>query len=481
MSDIYYKYRTDSKYTEAIFTTGQVFLSTAAGLNDPFECSLQDIAETWILEKVATMKQAGVAGFIMAGHRALKNQRDFFGCKPHKIKSMLNELETCSDIDTAYSMYVKLIKRLTGREPSNCERFFTNIDAQLNAVGIFSVSAKPDHPLMWAHYSKDSGVCIGFSCAPGSKMANPTHFLPVRYSDTLPQMDEAGFTTSMSFSVDENFRPYTSAFEVSFTDKTFQEAITTKPSVWQYEDEWRYVEPFSGTYEWPGELSELVFGLHCPQDRRNHYIRLAEEYVPNEVRLFEMRRRHGTNSLERVALDPPTTTPKLTTRPTSLIIKDGAMMNAKQFSDHMERMIQKRQIGPAICAISENLKTEPDSPMLLGLMGMAYGRDNNHEKALEYFTKLTKVMPDSGEAWYQLSVAHSQLSQAEDAMNALRKAYTLDPNDPSIALNLGVLLLSKHENSDEGLKFLECAERLGHRRARALINRVQKHLKKGRS
>lgn len=480
MPDIYYKYRADSEYTEAIFTTGEVFLSTAAGLNDPFECSLQDIAETWIQEQVATMKQAGVAGFIMAAHRALKDQGNFFGCAPHEIESMLNEFETCNDIDAAYVMYVQFMKRLTGRAPSNCERFFTNIDAQLNAVGIFSMSAKPDHPLMWAHYAKDSGVCIGFSRVTGSKMADPTHFLPVRYSDALPKMDEAGLTTSMSFSVDENFRPYTSAFEVSFTDKTFQEAITTKPTVWQYEDEWRYVEPFAGTYEWPGVLSELVFGLKCPQDRRIHYIRLVEAYVPNEVRLFEIRRVHGTNSLERVALDPPTTTPKCTTRPTPLKVEDGAVMSAKQFADQMERMIQKRQIGPAIYAIGENLKTQPDSPLLLGLMGMAYGMDNNHEKALEYFTRLTKVTPDSGAAWYQLSVAYTQLSRPKEALNALRKAYAIDPNDPSIALNLGVHLLETQEIPDEGMTFLHRAERLGHRRARALITRVQKHLEKDR-
>jgi hypothetical protein len=41
-TDMYlYKYRSDSQNTESIFTTKKVWLSTAEGLNDPFECEIQ--------------------------------------------------------------------------------------------------------------------------------------------------------------------------------------------------------------------------------------------------------------------------------------------------------------------------------------------------------------------------------------------------------------------------------------------------------
>jgi hypothetical protein len=55
MGKIFYKYRSDSEYTEQIFTSGKVFLSTAEGLNDPFECSMQEIGKSWIEEKVREM------------------------------------------------------------------------------------------------------------------------------------------------------------------------------------------------------------------------------------------------------------------------------------------------------------------------------------------------------------------------------------------------------------------------------------------
>jgi hypothetical protein len=89
MNKVYYKYRSDSKYTEEIFTSGKVFLSTADGLNDPFECSLQDIGKDWIEEEVKKMKQAGVAGFLLEASRALANNEIFFDISGSQIADIL--------------------------------------------------------------------------------------------------------------------------------------------------------------------------------------------------------------------------------------------------------------------------------------------------------------------------------------------------------------------------------------------------------
>ena len=81
----------------------------------------------------------------------------------------------------------------------------------------------------------------------------------------------------------------------------------------------------------------------------------------------------------------------------------------------------------------------------------------------------------------QLSVAYTQLGRSEAAITAVRKAYAIDPNDASITLNLGVLLVEAPETSDEGKTFLRHANRLGHRRAHAFLPPVHKLLGKGRS
>lgn len=63
---ILYKYRTDSPFTEKIFTEKKVWLSNAEGLNDPFECTIQEIAHEWIERNVSIMKQAHIEGFLTA-------------------------------------------------------------------------------------------------------------------------------------------------------------------------------------------------------------------------------------------------------------------------------------------------------------------------------------------------------------------------------------------------------------------------------
>lgn len=275
------------------------------------------------------MKQAGVAGFLLQAKRSLDNGEDFFGLKGSSIEKSIDNLSKCSGIDGAYDCYVQFITERTGHSPSDCGRLFSGIDAQLNSVGIFSMSKKCDEPLMWSHYAGEhTGICIGFEIVPGSQLDHSDHFLPVIYSDALPEMDKDGFQTVMAMSLDERGMLYTSSFKMSFTDKTFQKAITTKPTCWSYEEEWRYVEAYPGLFDWPGHFSELTFGLKCTDERRAYYIQLAEEHVPNEVRLFQIRKRHGTNSLERVELEKRVTSPRRGDRASNDYVSDVQTMDA---------------------------------------------------------------------------------------------------------------------------------------------------------
>src|SRR5688572_21008867 len=211
MAAVFYKYRTDSPYTESIFTTGEVFLSTASGLNDPFECSLQQMAKSWIEKQVKEMKQAAVFGFLLSIQRSIASGGNFFGLSAAELAGLAKDSLHLKDIDATYAFYAAFIQERTGHPPSDCERFFSKIDAQLQGVGIFSVSANPDNPLMWAHYAKDhTGICIGFRQETGTKLADQEHFLAVEYSDSLPAMEGNGLISEMSFSLDAKGQGYTS-------------------------------------------------------------------------------------------------------------------------------------------------------------------------------------------------------------------------------------------------------------------------------
>ncbi len=204
-----------------------------------------------------------------------------------------------------------------------------------------------------------------------------------------------------------------------------------------------------------------------------HFVRLAEEQIPNEVRLYEIRKQHGTNALERCTYEKAKTEPII--RKPATLNKDGdvAKMSALEFAAKMERLIRQEQYGEALFQLEENLKSNPGDPILLHLKGVAHGYAKEPHKALECFRQLTIDHPEVGQGWYQMSCALVELGRNEEAISVLRKAIDLDPNDASIAFNLGVQLYKVQQAKEEALVHLRRAERLGHRRARQAIAEVE--------
>ena len=281
---VLYKYRRDSEYTAKIFITGKVRLSTAAQLNDPFECSLHEIAPDWIAAQVREMKAAQLEGFLVS-------------LPPDE----LSRFRTAPDFDGLYQAYRNFIKQRFGNPPSDPELVFTRLEEQLQEVGIFSLSEVPDNQLMWAHYTEDhKGLCLGFEVVDGSLLANPEHCLRVNYADKIPKMSE-GFLQKITFRLDSRCR-LESRSEIAFSDPAVRAAVSTKPRCWKYEREWRYVEPRAGDYPWPGPLVEIIFGLRCSRERREYYMQLASLFVGNDLRVYEMRKIANSNSLERIQL-----------------------------------------------------------------------------------------------------------------------------------------------------------------------------------
>jgi tetratricopeptide (TPR) repeat protein len=470
---IYYKYKSDTIYTEDIFLKRKVYLSTAEGLNDPFECSLIQLGKDWILEKVKEMNQAGVAGFVIEAKRAMDSQQPFFGLNPMKTEKILENFKELKDINEVAAYRSEVMKKLTGHYPANSEQLFSRLDAQLLSVGIFSLSVNPIHPLMWAHYAGEhSGICLGFEKTENSRLSNPEHMLPVIYSDKLPEMDKNGFNVEMGFSLDENGRLYTSSYKIAFSDSTFQKAITTKPTCWQYEEEWRYVEPYPGEFEWPGKLVEVIFGLKCSEDRRKHYIKLLEENVEYPVSLSEMKKKRGSNQLEIFPLEVPASLPKINSRPAKTI-EPKTQMDSKEFGNKMDQLIRQGNYGEVIFQVDENLKSDPNSFFLLSLKGTAHGYAQEHDKALICFTKMAELHPEMSDSWYQMACALSALGRNDEAIEALEKAFEINPNDASTCFNLGVELITKNANIEDALKYLKIADRLGHRRAYGIISEIE--------
>ena len=299
---ILYKYRSISSNTEKIFTDKKVWLSNAEGLNDPFECSIQEIAKEWIDKKVHEMKQAHMSGLVFAFLMSKQSKSPFFGLTFQEAQKAMDVFKTLETLDEKYQYYREFMKSRNGNYPTNPIDTFLGFDQQLNEVGIFSLSETAENQLMWSHYGEDTkGIAIGFSVELNSKLSDRNLCVQANYSDTLPSFTDNGFLNELSYYLDENGVQYTKQ-KISFTDPTFKLAVSTKPAVWNYEREWRYIEEKSGAYPLPAKITELVFGLRCTSENKERYKELAKTNFTHPISFFEIQRIPNTNSIIKVEL-----------------------------------------------------------------------------------------------------------------------------------------------------------------------------------
>jgi hypothetical protein len=299
---ILYKYRGNSTNTDKIFTDKKVWLSNAAGLNDPFECSIQEIAKDWIDEHVKEMKQGHLSGLVFAFIQSKKSNTHFFGLSISEAEKFMETFKTLANFDEQYNHYREFMKSRNGHYPSDPNATFSGFDSQLNEAGIFSLSETSENQLMWSHYAEDTkGIAIGFEVGANSKLSDNDHCVKVNYSDTLPAFKGKGFLNQISFFMDECGRPYSKS-QISFSDPTFKLAISTKPTVWRYEQEWRYIEERSGGFPLPGRITEIVFGLKCSAEIRSKYKALVKSNFKDYISFYEIQKVPNTNSIIKVKI-----------------------------------------------------------------------------------------------------------------------------------------------------------------------------------
>lgn len=293
---ILYKYREDNEYTEKLITEKKVWLSNASGLNDPFECKITEIASAWINERVQEARIAHMSGFVMSALSSIKNEEHFFGVSPDSTIDLLNIIKKAETQDTKYFIFRDFMTRVNGNPPSDPEATFNGFDIQLQSVGIFSLTEDPANQLMWAHYGAESkGIAFGFDAQEGTKLSDNDHCVSVEYQDELPKFEGSGLIAETTISLTE--KGPKSMQKISFSDPTFKSAISTKPSHWNYEKEWRYIEETSGEFSFPAPLVEVVFGLRCPDEVRKKYIKIVRKCIDNEVRFLEIINPKNTNKM----------------------------------------------------------------------------------------------------------------------------------------------------------------------------------------
>lgn len=299
---VLYKYRSDSEFTENIFTNKQIWLATPDTLNDPFECSY-NIPLDLMQAHIETSCKAQISGFAFSCAMFAQKGRTPFGIPQNEIDEFWKSLKPVFSIKEDYRLFREFQKK-HGLSLSDQESTFDRLKKAVKEVGIFSLSSEIDNQLLWAHYADESrGIAIGFCVTSDSRLSSSEHCFKVEYSDDISEKRDIGFNQQVDFYLehDDNLPQkmrFSNTTKIPLSDPFFQRVISTKPTAWSYEREWRYVEETAGLFPLPAPICEVVFGLRVEQKTIEKYKKLAIESNGN-IQFFQMKKSSNKNILEK--------------------------------------------------------------------------------------------------------------------------------------------------------------------------------------
>lgn len=288
---IRYKYRSDNKFTENIFKKKKIWLSKPEDLNDPLDGKISEFTAEYkeSLKKLHMRQQ--LEGFIFVA--------TFFGDEePLGIRNKeatLRAFKEASSLEEKFKIANDAMK-LSGRVGySDAADLTDSVTSQISAAGIFCLSESCNEMLMWSHYGQEhKGICIGFEKI-GRDLLPGEQFRKVSYSEKFPAVDILrGYISKRDYYKDLNGGLRVKA-SVAFHDHNILRALSTKSPLWEYEKEWRLISKQSGERDLPGQISEIVFGMKCPETIREKYVSLAKK-LDCEVSFWEIV--HESNSFE---------------------------------------------------------------------------------------------------------------------------------------------------------------------------------------
>ena len=281
---ILYKYRNDSEYTESIFKKHKVWFAKPSELNDPLECSIQNIASDKISKIIEEEKELYYKAFNQVDRENEKKKSEY----------ALSEIKQLIQTYGGFYKGVYSDKNLMdiNNYEINCtpetKYFLTNLI--IKRAGVFCLSENSDNALMWSHYGDSGkGIAIGFSISEKEDYNDFTDscmLLKVNYSNQSITLEKI-VNTTVGVVGTPNTKPI--RFLVpEFTDPFIKSVFSSKIIDWAYEQEWRLVCEFSGEIKFNAPIAEIVFGPRCPLETKNKYIDLTKTILPYPVEFYEI-------------------------------------------------------------------------------------------------------------------------------------------------------------------------------------------------
>lgn len=196
--EVLYKYRPINKFTLDTLVSNQIYFSTPAKFNDPFDtkCSFSKTIEKASYDE------------------AIK----IFG----------------SDAEDMH------LFKADGLINATTEEFIQ----ELSQKGILSLCETKNNQLLWAHYAADhTGICIGFEVSNENSLGDSKHTHKVSYTESYPSISQRSLGSPRH------------------RKEAQHRVLHTKSKLWSYEQEWRCIYPEGDrVYDVPGRICEINFG-----------------------------------------------------------------------------------------------------------------------------------------------------------------------------------------------------------------------------
>lgn len=133
--------------------------------------------------------------------------------------------------------------------------------------------------------------------------------------------------------------------------------------------------------------------------------------------------------------------------------KDPNPKDYLEIADTQQRMDQYAEAAATLEEMMEKFPGEVN-PRYLTVLSSFYRRSNQSEKALEAVRRAVKMEPNDSEIQAQLATVLGDLGKLDEAVPIFEKVIKAEPDNPMYEFMLGALLI-KYERNDEAIKFFE--------------------------
>lgn len=214
-----YKYRAlnsqNQKWIERLFTHNELYFPSPAQFNDPFDCRVQ---------ASCVASDAEYRKYLMGLYK--------------RQQPIWNRARRQAEV-------ARVLKERRHKDPVVHQGIINGIQDNVNKAGVYCLSERPDHILMWSHYSEGhKGFCLQFRVT--TEKSFFVRALKVKYQRPYPQLHLLR----------------------NSADDFVESILLTKAHFWEYEREWRIIENRrgSGVYTFPEELlTGVIFGCLMPE------------------------------------------------------------------------------------------------------------------------------------------------------------------------------------------------------------------------